>query len=258
MVERNKALPILRHIAVTRENVTTTSAIEPIGAAKNFPRSVVAPAAGGAILFALFSAAVFFVAGWVAYSGVAGFLLPAGSSGLRVLVALIVVVFYTCAGGVIGLVWGAASSVARRLSGAEELIHQLTASLTSRILAHVPFGQEGVSTDEFVAYVDRASVASESSTDRGVRASAGALARGVMRRFLPMVRNILAVNFVQDLKARGESRVTSAAVERFTREKMVGLASKFVRLKLYAICKAALLVSVVALLIPIGLFVAAK
>ena len=257
MAERNKALPILRHIAVTPENMTTLSAAEPIAAAKNFARTVVAPAAGRAILFALLSATLFFIAGWVAYSGIAGLLLPAGSSGLRALVALIVVVFYTCAGGVIGLVWGAASSIARRLSKAEELIHQLTASLTSRILEHVPLGQEGVSTDEFVGYVDRAIVASESSaTASGVRASAGAIARGVMRRFLPMVRNILAVNFVEDLRSRGETRVTSAAVERFTREKMVGLASKFVRLKLYAIRKTALVVGVIALLVPVVLLIA--
>jgi hypothetical protein len=230
------------------------TAAESITAAKNFARGVVLPAAARAAVFAVFLAVVFFVAGWVAYSGIAALLLSGANSGLRAVVALLVVVLYTCAGGVVGLIWGAASGIARKLARAEGLVHELTVSITSRILERVPFGHQGISTDEFIGYVDREINAAESpNAGAGVVASAGMIGRRILRRFLPIVRNLLAVHFVKDLQSKGDSMVTSAAVERFMREKMVGLASKFVRLKLYAIRKLAIVAAGVVIFIPVVL-----
>lgn len=227
---------------------------EPIVAAKSFAGKVVMPAVGRAALFAVFIAVVFFVAGWIAYSGIAALLLPGANAALRAIVALLIILAYTCAGAVIGLSWGAASSIARKLSSAEQLIHQITASLTGRVLERIPFGQQGISTEQFIGYVDREiNTPNTSNGKSSIGASAGAIARGVLRRFLPLVRNLLVVHFVQDLNSKGETMVTSVAVERFTREKMVGLASNFMRVKLYAIRKVASVAFTIGLIIPIAL-----
>lgn len=222
---------------------------------KTLVRELVIPAIRRGILFAILVGGALFIAGWVFYgTGVARLLINV-NLGFKIIIALLIVVSYTCFGTAIGFVLGATSILGRKLGDAEQAVNGITAALTARVVERIPFGQQGISTEQFVPYVDAQIARISNDSASGKSFPGGTLARSILKRFLPIVRKLLAVNFVRDLQIRGQTTVTSASVEQFAREKMVRLAIDFISLKVYAVKKVVSILLWIVLIVPATLLI---
>jgi hypothetical protein len=140
----------------------------------------------------------------------------APASGLRGAASVALAVPAAAAGVLAGVALGMAWAVLRALPQAGAALGVALEPLTRR-LAERTLG-EGMPIAQFEALLG------EELPPAGPEASAGfRAARWLRRRLSALARRALVGDFLDRLRARGESRVGAAAVEAYAREQLVGL-----------------------------------
>lgn len=220
--------------------------------AKTVVQKFLLPALGRATLSAIAVGVIFFIGGVIVYNFGTGLPFQQTNVLFRGVILILTLALYTAAGVLVGLILGAVSSINRKLSDAEAAVHQIMAPVIGSVVERIPAAESGISIEDFTNLVDTkfAGFATEPSRSAGLFSIVGILSRLVLRNVLPIIRRLLLVNLVEDLRARGESHVTGSSVERFAREKMVRLGINFIKIKLYAVRKVTMAIFLISLLIP--------
>ena len=221
--------------------------------AKTLARNFILPAIGKSTLYAILGGAIFLIVGLLAYNFTLGLLLTGTHIVIRLLGAFVILLIYTASGALIGIALGATSAVSKKLPAAEQGVHQMLTPVMGGIIEKLPVGQVGIPIERFNNIVEgRISELIKVPEQRaGIFSVLNLVARIVMRKLLDITHTVLAVNFVQDLQASGETQVTAQALEKFAREKLMRLVTHYVRLKLYAVRKIAWVASGVLMFIPV-------
>ena len=120
-----------------------------------------------------------------------------------------------------GAGFAATSALRRALPVLERELHALLAPLAARLIERTPLGGASLRPESLRRLVDQ-ELARIAPARRGF-APARVLANVVVRGALRLARAVLVRELLARLEREGASQVTAVAVERFVREKLVGL-----------------------------------
>lgn len=219
--------------------------------AKALARDYVLPAALKSAVYAVLGGVVFFIAGLLVYLFGLAPLLQGTYFVLSLLAGVITVTVYTALGALIGLALGATSTIAKTLPAAEQKVHQMLNPVMGAVIEKIPVGQVGIPIEQFNQIVEGkfSDLLKPPEQSSRLFSAINFGGRIIMRRLLAITRAVLLVNFVQSLQANGESRVTTQAVEKFARERLMGLVTNYARLQLFSARRIPWMVAAVLLLI---------
>lgn len=229
------------------------SRIDLFGLARLLALDFVLPAISRSALYGLISTIVFFNAGVVVYYFGVTRLFAFDSSIATVLTLGFTLTTYTLLGLLLGLTIGGASALHRKLADAEPRLVQILQPLTELFISRLPVGQHGIDLENFNQILNGgfAEIQTGALPPSRLRAVSGLVIRCVLKIVLRISRTVFISDFVQDMRARGETRVTSQSVERFARERFVRLFIGHAQRQVNVTRRLALAVAVVFLLIPI-------
>jgi hypothetical protein len=154
------------------------------------------------------------------------------------------------AGAVAGLVWLAARRLRHLLDDLERRLHEWAAPIAARAVERVAGTGPWAGAEELRRrvehWIDR-------DARRGPRATGDQRRAGAIGRFglrLALRRGLRAID--TELRARGEERLSAAAVERIARERLVAVVVDRARLQLRAVVAVVWAVSALAVLGPVA------
>lgn len=199
--------------------------IDLFGLARLILRDFVLPAISQSTLYGLIGTVVFLNAGLVVYYYGVTRLVAFDSSIATVLTLGFVLTIYALLGLLTGVTIGAASALHRKLADAEPRLVHLLEPLTMLFVARIPVGHEGIELERFSQLLNGEifDVRPGELPPSRFRAMSGFILRSVFKVVTRISRTVFISDFIQELRARGETRVTSQTVERFAREQFMRL-----------------------------------
>ncbi|MGH7597236.1 MAG: hypothetical protein ACREOI_12845 [bacterium] len=174
-------------------------------------------------------------------------------------IAAVVLMIYTLFGVISGFVLAIIPTILKGLGGLEQSLHRWVDPAMARIVEKIPVGQEGIPLDQFNHIVNDKITA---LIDEIARQNSGRLNpfraayRFVSSKVLRKMQSLLIEHFVKDLQKNDETRVNAKAVEKFAREKLIGVVADYWRGKIDGIRIIVLALALLLLLIPLLLILA--
>lgn len=151
---------------------------------------------------------------------IGGFLAGHSGMGWGVMVSLLVALFYGTVGLLLGYMLGVVVGAFGALPRLERELHQWLEPTIGNIVRTLPFGQEGLSLDNFRRLLE-GKVAEYLRESRPGRSF---VAQFLLGKFLSAVRIVLIRRLARDMRERNEAVVSMQSIERTARETLVGLA----------------------------------
>ncbi len=138
--------------------------------------------------------------------------------------AVLLFPIYTVAGVICGLLYGMTSSVFKKIDELETGIHLIIEPVMMATISKIPGGTRGVSLDTFNSILNnqiREFAGTSKSAFRWL--SLGRiLSNFLVRNSLKALRFTVARDFLSWMEEREETRITAGALERYSRETLVG------------------------------------
>ena len=131
---------------------------------------------------------------------------------------------YTVAGVVCGLLYGLTASVLRKLDELEKGIHLIVEPVMKATISKIPGGTQGVSVDTFNSILNNQIGEFQAASKSAFRwLSLGRLLSNfLVRNSLKALRFTAARGLVTWMEEKGETRITAAVLESYTRATLIG------------------------------------
>lgn len=197
---------------------------------------------------------IFFIAGVFVYKLAVAAPLNSISPFLSALVAVLIVGMFTVFGWAIGLILSLASAILHKVEKIEKRVQEFLAPRMAKLTAKIPMGQEGLTIEEFKELIARENFF-RTTEQEGVAptlfSSFKFASRFMLNKVIHAANAIFVSDFLKELQTQGHTRVNVATVERFGREKLVGLVLDYLRTPVSLARLITVLVAAIVLLLPI-------
>ena len=156
---------------------------------------------------------------------------------VKIMEALLLFPIYIFMGVACGLIYGANSTLLKKIEEMEKGVHLIVEPLMAAIIRKMPGGQRSIGVPELNSILDsqirRFSKASGSQSR--ILSIGGFFTRFLMKNILRVFRATLLSDFLSDLKKDGKTEITAGALECFARGRIVGIVVDNLRSRFQAI-----------------------
>ncbi len=172
---------------------------------------------------------------------------------LKVFEGLLVFLIYLIVGLVAGLLYGANTTLIKKIEELETGVDLIVDPLMKMVIERMPGGKKTISIEEFNTILDE-QIKRFSKTSRAqfrLFSLFGMFSRFFLRNTLRILRYVLLNDFLEGLEEKGEPQLSAAVVEDYYREQLVSGVTEIYKTKLGVILYGIYGILVVFLVIPV-------